>query len=624
MLSNLSNDTEIPRPITLFRRMGDEYRDIVVRDVLNRRSETSRTTRNAFDSAVNETLTAQDIPQFPRQPARAAPGMLLAPVLRAVRCSNALACATLRVWAESHKSLEDVVSERLGEIGVEAEYPDFLNNRFRGHLPSDEWERETDTLVELHGDLDRDDVALMLCYVSGKMPYTGESERVGDDENVDSRILNGTIEYLESLSPTSPEWDRTIPAFAKKVEEIVGAKEEERNRAVALDSSIAEIGNEFSGELAYLELGIGAWSATSLSSGEDMAEALGVSEELRSALSEYRALRGSPRPVNRIQERERRGRNDALEDRIDSLSDRVNRLMFGEPMPEDDPSGKLVRSEKRSEAAGSATESSRALREGTAPVPRSPEAFSELENEQPYHENISAQLENEELERENESLRDEVQNLESENQSLRADVHRLESENQTLRLDKEDLKREMRAELNKSRDEVARLRFTYDEERNIPRPALEDVPAHIESVDDAVRYAREMFSDRLLLKTNSKSVVKDNPFEKPEDVWRALQWLATIYHSAKMGELSVPDFDHSLREMCGWWYKSDQHETTRNKYRDWYTTRVNGDRRWLLEHIGTGSSKDARHTIRIAFDWEKDEKMVVVGFIGQHQRTDAT
>ena len=86
----------------------------------------------------------------------------------------------------------------------------------------------------------------------------------------------------------------------------------------------------------------------------------------------------------------------------------------------------------------------------------------------------------------------------------------------------------------------------------------------------------------------------------------------------------MPDFDLSIREMCGWWYKSDQHETTRNKYRDWYTTRVNGDRRWMLEHIGTGASKDARHTIRIAFDWDKDEKMVVIGYIGQHQRTDAT
>ncbi len=44
-------------------------------------------------------------------------------------------------------------------------------------------------------------------------------------------------------------------------------------------------------------------------------------------------------------------------------------------------------------------------------------------------------------------------------------------------------------------------------------------------------------------------------------------------------------------------------------------------RKWKLgEHIGTGTSKDARHTIRAGFAWDKDDKRVMVGFIGQHQR----
>ena len=41
-------------------------------------------------------------------------------------------------------------------------------------------------------------------------------------------------------------------------------------------------------------------------------------------------------------------------------------------------------------------------------------------------------------------------------------------------------------------------------------------------------------------------------------------------------------------------------------------------------HVKTGTVKDPRHTIRVAFEWDADERMVVIGFIGQHQRTQGT
>ena len=178
--------------------------------------------------------------------------------------------------------------------------------------------------------------------------------------------------------------------------------------------------------------------------------------------------------------------------------------------------------------------------------------------------------------------------------------------------------------MNKAREEAERWRLAYESERDKPKLTVDEARAGVVSVDEAVEFATQLFPDRLLVKPNSKSQVEDNPFEKPEDVWLALEWLATTYHDAKAGIASVPDFDRSIREACGWQYKSDQHETTRNKYRDWYTVKANNKTYWLLEHIGAGASKDARHTIRVAFDWDKDEKRVVVGYIGQHQRTDAT
>ena len=35
---------------------------------------------------------------------------------------------------------------------------------------------------------------------------------------------------------------------------------------------------------------------------------------------------------------------------------------------------------------------------------------------------------------------------------------------------------------------------------------------------------------------------------------------------------------------------------------------------------GKGTSFDPQNTIRIAFDWDDEEKRVVVGYIGRHQK----
>ncbi len=44
----------------------------------------------------------------------------------------------------------------------------------------------------------------------------------------------------------------------------------------------------------------------------------------------------------------------------------------------------------------------------------------------------------------------------------------------------------------------------------------------------------------------------------------------------------------------------------------------------LDEHIGKGTKGDPQYMIRIAFGWDEDIKKVVVGYIGRHQRTQAS
>ena len=77
----------------------------------------------------------------------------------------------------------------------------------------------------------------------------------------------------------------------------------------------------------------------------------------------------------------------------------------------------------------------------------------------------------------------------------------------------------------------------------------------------------------------------------------------------------------SHSEACtGWTYKTSQREESIAKYREWYETLADGKTWYLGAHIGKGTSRDPRHTIRIGFVRDEEDNRVIVGFIGLHQR----
>jgi len=141
---------------------------------------------------------------------------------------------------------------------------------------------------------------------------------------------------------------------------------------------------------------------------------------------------------------------------------------------------------------------------------------------------------------------------------------------------------------------------------------------------EAVERAQDEFSEQLVFAPNGKSSVSGNPFEEPGELFSALEFLATTYFIARTGEEGCSDFQAALHDHVDWSFQANQSQITMGKYENWYTTRWEGRKYWLPNHIGTGSSKDPRYTIRVAFEWDKDRKKVVIGYIGQHQQTDAT
>ena len=552
MFSGDIMNVELLQLSAIFGFMNTEYHEAVVKRALGSRNKVSREARGLLNSAIRECIRVDGYKNTDRAPAH----YLQEPVLKSVTQSDKLAGAVLKIWAESHDALGDVVVKHLDNLAMPAEYPDFSGNRFRGSWFSDVWTRETDKILERHGEFDKDDVALMLCYVSGKIP--------GDKKKDD--VLSRSLEYLRSLPANAPEWGEAIPGFVESIQAIVETKKAQYEQANDLDTLIAEVGDVFSLELEFLQKDIASWSAAHLSPDADLSKVLQDTQSMRSLLTEYQPIRKIA-PVLE-EERARRPRRAKLENRLLPLIDRIDKCMNEPPTP-------AIEEAQQSD------------------VPAVQEPVQE-----------SAQEPDNQLEADYIALKSEHQN---EIESLKRKLHKNQDG------------------IEKWQKEAERWRKYYIEEAsNGAATAGEDEAPVIESVNDAVALAKERFDDKLLFQLNGKSRVEDNPFRHPKAVWDALHWLATTYYGFRTGESNLSSLDVSIREACKWWYRGHQSDMTMNKYEEWYTTKVENKIHWLKKHIGTGSSKDARYTIRIAFDWDKSKERVVIGFIGQHQQTDAT
>ncbi len=538
---------------TIFGFMNSEYHEAVVKRALNSLNGVSKEDQRVFESAINETVK---VPQFPNRPAKAPPTFLTKPVFKATMRSDKLAGAVLKVWAESHDALGDVVVKHLEDLAMPAEYPDFSEKQFQGFWFRDVWEREADKILERHSEFDKEDIELMLCYVSGKIP--GAKEKKDD-------VLSQGLEYLRSLPANAPEWGEAIPGFVESVQTIIETKKAQYKQANDLDALIVEVRDVFSSELKFFQKNLASWSAAHLLPDADLPKVLQDTQNMWSLLTDYQPIH-EPAPVLE-EERERRPRRARLENRLLPLIDRIDQFMSESHTPP-------IEEEQQSDIS---------TEQQPAQVPDDQRAFSEVDY-------IALKSEQE-----------------KEIESLQGQLHKRQDE------------------IEKLQKETERWRRYYIEEASKETAtAGEDEDRVIESVNDAVVLAKERFDDELLFQLNGKSRVEDNPFKHPKAVWDALQWLATTYYRARMGERSLTNPDVSIRKACKWWYKGHQSDITMNKYEDWYTTKVGNKIYWLHKHIGTGSNKDARYTIRVAFDWDKSKERVVIGFIGQHQQTDAT
>lgn len=577
--------------------MDRQFAAGVVRWALQNRSDVSAQSRDTFNEVMSvhvpiNGFRGEKVPTAPIE-------VLVNPVTTAARANGLVANAVFGVWWESHDDLRDIVWDILlryvEENELDVEQATLTPEEMMIHSQA-----AASLVLDDHPEIKRDEAQLMVFLVFNQADIHRHEQEVeqtaaeqalvdealGDEElevSADGAALFASVlEQLEALSADSPDWDAPLIRLQHRIEELRAKKLLEReieSEIVQRINAMIETHDEI---FTYFE-----WNPD---------------ERLPKRSGPWKNLVGL---------------NDALNDVATFILDYESLREPGSTYSEE-----MERSPKRLQAQNelwAALENLQLMAVAPAPI--------ETNSEDPVggDQEVIA-----------------VQAIGDENTGLRSIVerHRLDAENAKANL--VEAQTEL-VETKKARDQFMHERDSLRAENDELRGKLFEANAHVESLRGAVIGSHEndvadgstpefrdvsavldhvdgLWPDALRIVLNSSSEPK-LIFDRPQQLYTALEWLATTYRSAKIGELSVPDLQASLAETCGWDYVPHQSEVTMGKYRADYETTDNGIKFRLEPHIGRGISGGAAQ-IRVAFAWDDVRQLVVVGYVGRHQTTD--
>ena len=561
----------------------EEYLQLVVTLALEhqRQSKSKHPSLKRLRTAINN--SGMEIEGWRSKAAASAPTpRLVAPVAELMQHSNDLAEAVISVWADAHEALRLVATHHIDQLDPEIRH--YVDGDGQD---TDRWDPVilNITIGDIVTSLYQDDIYLMLCYLSGLLPPMGDEypEHDEPEQADDLASLGGTVfaewmGHLDSLPHDAPEWDR-IKAFNRSVGHIIVEKDAERERLQEIAININDVKTRFAEELEYLQRDIDSWAALSPPHSQ-INQIDDLVWRLLDSLADYQPLR--ERAPNRSEEAARDARRRELESTLDRLIDEIEeRMSVGDAPPGPDGSDDGPAAEAAAETV-------------SAPMPPGKSKPKRARSRKPAAPKAET------------------------NGKSNVSLHRRASEMSASgrREPRSVAPHEADAGETDEAPAADAPPVTAPEPQAVPPP---DVP----TVARAVYQAKVSFPEALRFAPNSKSDT-DTPFENPTACWMALEWLATTYRDSRLGKTGVTDLKQSLYETCRWDYRKSQSPSTMGEYPEHYAAKYDGRNYALEEHIGKGGNKDPRHTIRIAFAWDKDLEVVIIGYIGQHQRTAVT
>lgn len=650
--------------------LSEDYASSVVRQVLDARDQLPAEVRRVLDAAIRNSGVRVPGAQFQLKDVQEAPTHhLQSPVLRKMQSSDELAEAILRAWSGIQNELYESVVQHLQWNDEPTYGPDRKELCFRGYWDARDWQANFNQFLADRTGFDKNDAGLMIWYVSGKLPppYDEVQDPTG-------RVDFGRWkELLLALRSDAPQWEDALE-FAAAIGEIVVEKEKQRAREAVnqLKARIQDIWLEYSEELIYLEKSISEWSAARNIQPEVAIETLAQVNYLDTLLEQYRPIRDQAQ--SRSVESSRAGRRAELEADIISTVSELEVIFASSPrrtFPEletalDEGLGAVI-TEPEAGLHVAVNESQVDLDSGKEDAPAEKEHVLDLEPDSIKSAPgpdlpLEVSSDNPEL-----SLLDLIPSLGPEEMvpvdlelnedvsvspiameldagaecndlelngltALGSDVDlpvaavdetvkdnegkvsdSLLAGIQSLREDLELLKAQL-ANTNSAdavEQRIADLELGLLAETQSPLPA--------QGLADVVAQANQVFSRQLQFRLNSESLVNGNPFDDPQAVADALEWLASTYFAARQGELDIIHLNESLYRACRWKYSSNQHDRQFFENEGQYRMLVNGRAYFLNETIGRGTGGDPVNTIRIAFYWDRQREKVVIGYIGQHR-----
>ena len=570
-----------------------EQRDRIVGKVvsaLKAKGQLSARTLNDFRDVFR---AGRPIPGFNNDPLRAMPPLLKQHMLERLERDLDFERLIVGVWTDTEPQLRKSVNEHLNGLDAQIYAEDDIDEDF--------WDAQVRLLAEKHSGYEEDDILLMtkVCYARVKSEAgegdgeSGEGTAARRAPTAPEETLDTVLELLRGMPAALPLWRESVPQFVESLNEIIDEKNSELLQVKGLRDDLDRIQSGLSVELSFFRHGAEEWDtlimATLLADANGIDEAGRILTELESEFQAYRAITG--RADTLAEERERREQRHELEVTIEGMLQEIDELPQTIPAEPDSDSAGHVR-QAQSEA--------------------DPQSREELDA----------------LKREREALVDSNRTLTRDADSLSEANHALQGEVAGLNADKQALAdevAELKDQLRISEMQKLNWRSAYEAEMSDNDSSASDLtPSEIESIRQALELAEARYGDRLLLHFNNKSDLDYN-YNRPKEIWDALEWLATTYHSRQTGKVRVRDLNESIRNVCsGWKYIPDQSDITFNMYREWYTTIVDGVTHELREHIGRWASRQTNNLIRIAFAWDDESQRVVVGYIGRHQRSRAS
>ncbi len=556
-----------PLPVSLFFIYDDQAQRIVD-TALQYRVKASESARDALSAAIDNSGISID--GF-RKASMAPTDQLAGPIHSA--CSfgnNKLAAAVVRVWTECRSDLADAVMAHLSDLGETFEYPPPKREFFEQTLGWSAFARKRDAIAE-RGAFDSRDIELMLICLTGNRPL--------DDYDIKSPLLDEWLKELRALPLDAPDWDEVSVFTTAALDMLRDNREaliEEARRG--LSDAISEIRTSYAEELSYLDVGLGHWEDDAAERQGLATDALELAYELMDALHAYSETR--PQAPTRRLELARAIERAESEETVYRLVAAWDVLMSS-PVEDD------AANPTDPQAPNEANESSAALPEEYAAL------RMQVGNWKQKYEQAQAALNNRTKERD----------------QARKKVEALQI--QMVRLERQ---RGVDGPPSADAGDTARLADTTGSE------------PQVRNVRDAIAVAKDRFPGTLTIAPNSASE-NDTPFQRPDEVYAALEWLATEYYELHTNPQGADprEFDRRLKEACpGWSYTSKQSDTAKNKFKVEYKTTADERTYTLDQHVGKGTKGDPQYMIRIAFAWGEDIKKVVVGYIGRHQRTQAS